>query len=178
VARRVESDGTFATNGYPPGKYLMSVQVLPALAGKWKFNAATLGGRVVSDEGIDFQSEDVSGLVITFTDRLGELNGTVTNDRGAPDQTGSVVMIPADSTAWKQGVISTRRLRSARLTTTGAFTFADLPAGAYYLAAIADDLPDNWQLPATLEAITRMATRVVVGDGAKVSQSLMSRPLR
>jgi hypothetical protein len=87
-------------------------------------------------------------------------------------------VIPADSTAWKQGVINTRRLRSVRVTTTGAFTFADLAPGAYYVAAIADDLPDNWQLPATLDAITRVAARVVIADAAKVSQTLTSRPIR
>jgi len=178
VAKRVESDGTFATSGYPPGKYLLSASPPGAIAAKWKFKSATLGGRIVSDEGLDLQGEDVSGLVITFTHVLGEINGTVTNDRGAPDQTSSVVVIPADSTAWKQGVINTRRLRSVRVTTTGAFTFADLAPGAYYVAAIADDLPDNWQLPATLDAITRVAARVVIADAAKVSQTLTSRPIR
>jgi hypothetical protein len=86
-------------------------------------------------------------------------------------------VVPADSTA-KQGVVNTRRLRSVRVTTTGAFTFADLPPGAYYIAAIGDDLPENWQLSTTLDAITRVATRVVVADGAKVSQALTARSIR
>jgi hypothetical protein len=175
----VESDGTFATNGFPPGKYLVSALMSSAaLAGKWRFKSATLGGRVVSDEGLDLQSEDVSGLVVTFADRSAELSGTVTTDRGAPGQTSSVVILPADSTAWKQGVVNPRRVRSARASTTGAYSFVDLPPGAYYVAAIADDLPDNWQLIATLDAITRIATRVIVADGAKVSQSLTARPIR
>jgi uncharacterized protein (DUF2141 family) len=178
VARRVELDGTFATSGYPPGKYLPSASTMPVIAAKWKFKSATLGGRVVSDDGLDLQGEDVAGLVITFVSTLGEINGTVKNDRGAPDQTSSVVVIPADSTAWKQSVINNRRVRSVRVTTTGAFTIADLAPGAYYVAAIADDLPDSWQLPATLDAIARAATRVVVADGAKVSQALTSRPIR
>ena len=177
VARRIESDGTFATNGYPPGKYLVSASVPPNF-GKWKFKSATQGGRVISDDGLDLQSADVSGLVITFTDQLGEINGTVRSERGDPDQTGSVVVLPADSTAWKEGVINTRRIRSVRLSTTGAFTFGDLPPGAYFVAAVAGDLPENWQLVATLDAITRMATRVEIAGGTKVSQSLTSRPIR
>jgi len=178
VARRVESDGMFATSGYPPGKYLLSASTMPVVASKWKFKSATHGGRIVSDEGLDIQGEDVAGLVVTFVNTLAEINGTVTNDRGAPDQTSSVVVIPADSTAWKQSVINARRLRSVRVSTTGAYAFPDLPPGAYYVAAIADDLPDNWQLPATLDAITRAATRVVIADGAKVSQALTARPIR
>ena len=178
VAKRVESDGAFATNGYPPGKYLVSAVQPPSAGGKWRFKSVTQGGRIVSDEGLDLQGGDVAGLVITFTDRLGEINGTANSERGSPDQTGSVVLLPADSTAWKEGVINTRRIRSTRLSSTGAFSFTELPPGAYFVAAIADDLPDNWQLAATLDAITRVATRVVVADGAKVSQSLTSRPIR
>jgi hypothetical protein len=179
VAKRVESDGNFATSGYPPGRYLLTASPPAAAIGKWKFKSATLGGLVVSDEGLDVQGQDVSGLVITFVHSLGEIGGTVTNERGAPDMTSTVVIMPADSTAWKQGIINSRRLRSVRVTTTGAFTFADLPPGAYHVAAIADDLPDNWQLPATLEAISRIATRVMVGDGAaKVSQALTARSIR
>jgi len=178
VAKRVESDGTFATNGYPPGRYLVSASPPSAVAGKWKFKSATQNGRIVSDDGLDLQSADVTGLVITFSDRLGELNGAVRSERGEPDQTGSVVVLPADSTAWKEGVINSRRIRSARLTTTGSFTFADLPPGAYFVAALAGDLPENWQLAATLDAISRLATRVDVAGGAKVSQSLTSRSIR
>ena len=177
VAKRVEPDGTFGTNGYPAGRYLVSASP-PPNAGKWKFKSATQSGRVVSDEGLELQGGDAGGLVITFTDQLGEISGSVQNERGAPDQTGSVVVLPADSTAWKEGVINARRLRSVRLTTTGSFTFGDLPPGAYLVTAIAGDLPENWQLAATLEAISRLGTRVVVGDGAKVSQSLTSRSIR
>ncbi len=178
VAKRVEPDGAFATNGYPPGRYLISAALPPSIAAKWKFKSVTQGGRVVSDEGVDLQGADVSGLVITFTDQLGEISGTVRTEIGAPDQAGSVVVLPADSTAWKDGVINTRRIRSVRLTTTGSFTFAELPPGTYYVAAIANDLPESWQLAATLEAISRIATRVTVATGAKVSQSLTSRPIR
>lgn len=178
VAKRVESDGAFATLGYPPGSYLMSATPPSALAGRWKFKSATLGGRVVSDEGLDIQGQDLPGLVITFIHSLGEISGTVNNDRGTPDQTSSVVVIPADSTAWKRGVINTRRLRSVRVSTTGAYSFADLAPGAYYVAAIAEDLPENWQLPGTLETITRLATRVVISDGAKINQALTSRLVR
>jgi len=86
----------------------------------------------------------------------------------------SMVSAPRES---NRPVVRSSREENAS-STTGAFTFADLPPGAYYVAAIADDLPDNWQLPATLDVITRVATRVVVADGAKVNQSLTSRPLR
>jgi hypothetical protein len=178
VAKRVEPDGTFGTNGYPAGRYLVGASAPSSVSGKWKFKSATQGGRIVSDEGLDLQGADAGGLVITFTDQLGEISGSVQNDRGTPDQTGSVVLLPADSTAWKEGVINARRLRNARLTTTGSFTFGDVPPGAYFVAAIAGDLPENWQLAATLETISRLGTRVVVADGAKVSQSLTSRSIR
>jgi hypothetical protein len=73
VAKRVESDGTFATNGFPPGKYLVTASAIPALAGKWKFKSATSGGRVVSDEG-SIPERGRVGLVTPSLDRLGEIS--------------------------------------------------------------------------------------------------------
>jgi hypothetical protein len=180
AAKRVEANGQFASVGYPPGKYTVSAALPPIQAGgvAWRFKSATFRGRDVSDEGLTVAGEDVSGLVITFTDRSTEVRGTVADAKGQPDPNASVVVLPADSQAWKQGTINARRIRSTRATSTGAFGFTDLPPGAYFIAAISEESLENWQDPKTLEAIARVATHFTLGDGEKTTQSLITRTLR
>jgi hypothetical protein len=188
AARRVETTGQFASVGYPPGRYLVSASVpssppvpgaAPVAAGSlWRFKSATFDGHDVSDEGLLVEAEDIGGIVITFTDQITDVSGSVTDAKGQPDRSAIVIVIPADSQSWKLGNLNARRTRSVRTTTTGAFTFGSLPPGAYLIAAIAEESIENWQDPKTLEAITRVATRFTLGDGEKTSQTLTTRILR
>ena len=71
-----------------------------------------------------------------------------------------------------------RRIRSARVTTTGTYMLA-LPPGAYYVAALSDEAADNWQDPVKLEAVMRGgAARVTLADGQKLTQALTTRAVR
>ena len=179
VPRRVEAEGNFATLGYPPGRYLVSSSIPQSTAGPmWRLKSVTSNGRDVSDVGLEIGSSDITDLVITFTDKSTELTGSATSDGGQPDVTASVVVLPADSAAWREGVINTRRIRSTRVSTTGSYRFADLPPGAYFIAAISNDLLDDWQLPSKLEAIARVAVRVTLAEGAKVTQALTTKVIR
>jgi hypothetical protein len=180
--KRVETDATFRTVGYPPGRYSLSASIPPVPGGSgrtpWRFKFATLGGKDLSDEGLDLQGEDITNIVITFTDRPTEISGNVVDAKSQPDLAAMVVVIPADSQAWKSGIISPRRVRGVRTTTTGGFTIADLPPGEYFIAAVSDAALDNWQDPKTLESISRLATRITLADGAKISQRLTTIPLK
>jgi protocatechuate 3,4-dioxygenase beta subunit len=180
AAKRVESDGRFSTVGYPPGRYSLSASIPPPPGDptRWRFRSATLGGRDVSDEGLDVQGEDISGLTIVLTDRSTELTGTVTNAKGQPDTTATVVAFPADSQGWKQGLTSARRSRTVRVSTVGAFSMPDLPPGDYFIAALVDVSMDSWQTPKTMDAISRVATRITVLDGGKVTQDLRTVTVR
>jgi hypothetical protein len=52
---------------------------------------------------------------------------------------------------------------------------ADPPAGEYYLAALADLDPIEWQTPEFLEQITAAAVRVRIGEGERKVQDLQIR---
>jgi len=175
--KRIDAEGNFSTVGYPPGRYTVSASIPPAPARggggpSWRLKNATLGGRDLSDEGLEIENNDINGLALVFTDRPTEITGTVVNAKSEPDTGAVVIVIPADSQAWKEGIVSPRRVRSVRTTTKGAFTMADLPPGEYFIAAVSDAALDNWQDPKKLEAVSRVATRVTLGDGAKLSQRL------
>ena len=175
--KRIETDGRFATVGYPAGRYNLSASV-PTLARPgspstpWRFKLARLGGRDLTDEGLEIGSSDIDNLELVFGTTSTEITGTVTDPKGLPDTGALVVVMPADSNAWKSGVISSRRVRSTRTTTTGAYTLSGLPPGEYFIAAIPEGAFESWQEPRTLDAISRLAVRVSLGEGNKQSQRL------
>jgi hypothetical protein len=176
--KRVETDGRFATVGYPAGRYnvnasipVVSTTAAPATPA-WRFKYARIGGRDLTDEGLEVGTSDITALELVFGTTTTEISGTVVDAKGLPDAGALVVVMPADSSAWKSGVISTRRVRAARTTTTGAYTLGALPAGEYFIAAIPEGAFESWQEPRSLEAISRLAARISLGDGNKLSQRL------
>jgi hypothetical protein len=185
AAKRVETDGRFSSIGYPPGRYSVSASVpnapnpagAPVASANWTLKSATFNGRDVSDEGLEVGADDIAGIVLTFTDRPTELSGTVRDDKG-PDTHASVIIIPADSQAWKQGMTNARRLRNVRTTTTGAFSAPGLPPGDYLVAAVKEDAITEWQDPKFLEKVIAVATHITLGDGEKKSQELSTKTIR
>jgi hypothetical protein len=182
--KRVETDGRFSSVGFPPGRYLVSASVpnapgtSPGVGTGWTVKSAMSGGHDVSDEGIEIGAEDVSGIVITFSDHTTELSGTVVDSKGQPDRNADVIVMPADSQSWKQGVMNARRLRNVRTTTTGAFSLSGLPPGQYLIAAVSDETLGEWQDPKVLEKIAAAATKVTLGDGEKRSEQLTTKSIR
>lgn len=172
--KRIEGDGRFATVGYPAGRYSVSANVPAAKPGAppWRFKYARLGGRDLTDEGLEVGATDIENIELVFGTTTAEINGTVVDAKNQPDPGALVVVMPADSTAWKAGVISSRRIRAARTTSLGAFVLPSLPPGDYFIAAIPEGAYDTWQDPKNLEAISRLATRVSLLDGNKLSQRL------
>jgi protocatechuate 3,4-dioxygenase beta subunit len=180
--KRVETDGRFATVGYPPGRYSVSasipVQPQAKDATVWRFRSATLNGRDLADEGLEIEQTDIAGLVLTFTDKSTEVSGTVTDLANQPDASALVVVIPADSQAWRQSIVTPRRVRSVRTGTGGSYTFRDLPPGEYFIGAVSDAAVSNWSDPRTLEAISRVSQRITVTDGGTISQRLTTAAIR
>jgi hypothetical protein len=84
---RVSQDAQFRTPGYPPGKYLASMNPTP---GPGAITSVTIGGRDVTDDGIDLKDSDVGDGVITYTDKISSLTGTFARPRG-PTATATVV---------------------------------------------------------------------------------------
>ena len=181
--KRVEGDGRFSTVGYPPGRYTFSASIPTApqqstgTSPVWRFKSASLEGRNL-DEGFEIQSSDIAGLVVTFTDRSTEISGMVADLKSQPDTGALVVVMPADSQAWRESITPSRRVRSVRTTTTGSYSLKDLPPGEYFIAAVSDASVDNWQEPKTLELISRVATRITLGEGGTVSQRLTTAVIR
>jgi protocatechuate 3,4-dioxygenase beta subunit len=154
---RANQQGEFRTKGFMPGKYFLTVS---APAG-WFVKSATIGGRDVLDAPLDL-SADVAGVVVTMTDKLGQVTGNVT----APGETDlsetTVVLFPYAYKAWITNGMSSRLVRTARASRSGAYTIGNLPAGEYLVAAIDRAAEGDMQDPAVIEAFARAGTRVTV----------------
>lgn len=157
---RVESDGTFRVTGLR-GRRLFRVNGLPPT---WVLHSVRLNGQDVTDTGVEFKGEaSGEGLEILLTDRVSEINGKVTTERGEPTREYTVVVFPDDSTKW---TFPSRYVRAARADQEGLFKIRGLPPEERYLAVAVDYLEEGeGGDPLFLENIKERATRVSLGEG-------------
>jgi hypothetical protein len=165
---QIDSNGRFYTIGLIAGSYLVRVTSAPR---GWTLKSAMLRGRDICDVPVTLESNDLDGLVLTFTDRPSTLNGTVRPAQDKSDDDATVLMFPSDG-VWTDVGSDPRRLRSVRASGSGAFSVSGLPAGEYYVIAVSDALVSNWQDPAFLQKLARVATRVSLADGQAASVNL------
>jgi hypothetical protein len=154
----VRPDGTFRSAGDPPGQYTINASSPPG----WFWQTTSLAGRPVG-EVIELGAAEISGLVLTFGQTTNRVSGQVTSGTVGPDPDAAVIVFPADSTPWREGIFTSRRSRKVHATSAGAYEIATLEPGDYYLAAVSSQLALNWQDPDFLERLIVGATRVALG---------------
>jgi protocatechuate 3,4-dioxygenase beta subunit len=171
----LQPNGQFVTSQTPPGRYLLRIGGAP---GGWTTRSVLYNGVDISDTPVDLTDRDLSGVVVTFTDRISSLSGTVRNAQGGVDDSAAVLVFPLDVQAWANYGFNPRRMRSARTSTKGLFSFSALPAGEYFAIAIGDEFAGEWQDPRMLEALARQATRITITEGQKLTQDLSRMNVR
>jgi hypothetical protein len=159
--------GGFTTVGVPSGRYIVQVNGLP-LPG-WTFKGAQFEGRDLADTPIDL-TRDVTGVVLSFTDRPASIDGTVRSGM-RPDPEAVIAAYPVDEAAWSDAGPAARRIKVAHAAADGTFTIANVPAGDYYVVAVTED-PPSWQDPALLRALAPAARQVRVLDGGRSAVTL------
>jgi protocatechuate 3,4-dioxygenase beta subunit len=157
---RANAQGEFKTKGYAPGRYALNMTAPPG----WQVKSAVLGGRDVLDAPLEITSADIAGIVVTFTDRMGQLSGRVSAPGEADLSEVSVMAFPYDYRGWIAGGMSARLSRSTRASRDGAYSMPNLPAGEYLVAAIDRASEGDMQDPAFVDALARIGTRVTVGS--------------
>jgi protocatechuate 3,4-dioxygenase beta subunit len=177
---RIDADGTITSYEIPPGKYIIRM-VLPAgswaTIAPWLFKGSTVNGVDVAATPLDLQ-RDVTDLVITLTDHPSEIAGMVRNERGLPDPSAMVLVYPTDPADWSSFGETPRKIRNLRPGLDGRYRVPGLPAGPYFVAAIPDAQAVEWQDPRVLEAVSRTAARITLGDGEKKTQDVVTRPVK
>ncbi len=173
---KLAADGTFKTGAFPIGSYSINITGIP---GTWMMKSAIIGGRDAATFGFELGDTDVADAVITYTDRISTITGTVIAEGPAPLPNTTVIMIPADYRAWLAGGAPARGQVTSPVQPTGAFNLGRPQPGDYLVAAVPDDaLVVDHDRP-FYDALARVATRVTVGEGEKKTIDLrMVRSIR
>lgn len=172
-----DAGGVFSMAGIMPGRYTVAATVANAAGAPspWMARSIVMNGRDVSDEVIEIRpNEQFSDVVVTLTDRIGEITGTIFDAAGRPSPGMYVVVFPAERRAW--GVIS-RRFRPPSLPSTdGKYSVSGLPPGEYLIAALTDlDEANAGDQQSFLEQLAAAAIKVTLKEGEKKVQDLRIR---
>lgn len=172
LAGHADEAGAFTTAGVVPGRYLL--QVVGARP-PWVVRSAMYRGQDLLDSPVAIDSGDVSGVVITLTDRKQGIRGTV-RVGPTPDPNAMVFLFPLD--AANSTSAGPRRFRGIRTGADGSYAFNDIPPGDYDIVAVGKDPGDGWQNPAILTALAALATPLQVGDGDSKTQDLTTATIK
>jgi len=170
------ADGTFTLQGVTPGRYLLSASSPGGVAGgapgqSWVMKSAKVGGVDAADLAFEVApGQNISDVVITFTDKTSELSGTLLDGNGKPTPEFSILLFPTDKAMWSN---RSRRLRPpSRPGVDGKFKFTSLLPGEYYLAALTDFEPQDIYKPEFLEQVAPVALKITIAEGEKKVQDL------
>ncbi len=157
---RVNRDGTFTIDGVSVGTHLFRVN--GGLRG-WNLKTVTVDGRDTTDIPIAVRSgQKINNVVVTFTDKVNEINGSVTDAQGNPVTEYTVLAFSTNNAVWRP---QSRQIATARPDQTGMFKIRNLPAGDYYVVTVDPSEQGEWFDPGYLDQHRGGASRVTLGEG-------------
>jgi hypothetical protein len=157
---RVDKDGRFALEGVAAGHHL--IRPNGNLRG-WVLKSVTIDGRDVTDTPVTVRSgQTISDVAIVFTDKVSEINGTITDTQGGPMPDFTVLAFSTDPSVWRP---QSRQIMTARPDQNGKFKIRGLPPGDYYLATVDPAEQGEWFEPAYLDEHRVDAARVTLSEG-------------
>ena len=156
----VNDDLTFELKA-APGK--MRIGLAGPVTG-WAVRAVRYRGADVTDSGIEFKAnENFADIEVEITNRLTDVSGLVTNNRGIAQKDFSVVVFPQDRDKWTP---NSRYVRTSRPDQDGRFKVNGLPPGAYYVVALDYlDTSGDWSEPDALERLLSKAATFSINEG-------------
>jgi hypothetical protein len=160
---KTNADGTFEMDQlWGPRLLLVSAPT------GWGLKSVTAGGVDYTDKPIDFDEGPVRDLTITVTNRVTEVSGRVSDERGGPVAC-SVIVFGVDPARW---FFQSRFMQVAKTDVQGAFSIAALPPGDYLAACVTAVADRAWNDPAFLQTLRSKATRFTLGEGERKALSL------
>ncbi len=166
-----DASGRFTLPGVTPGRYRIAVS-FPGLGapGEWSLSSAVIGGVDALDMPFTVAPGIVAAnAVVTFTDRMARLTGTLQNAAGAAAPAYTIIVFPSSSTLWMP---QSRRIQTVRPSVDGAFSFSNLPPGDYYLAAVDDVEPGAWFDPSFLQQLVPSSMKITIAESEEKRQDV------
>jgi hypothetical protein len=164
---RVNDDWTFEMSGLSDRRILM---VNVAENPDWSLKSITLNGADVTDTPLEFVPGQVmEGLHVTLSRKRTELSGNIVDPTARPDTDATVIAFAQDPRRWTTG---SRYIRTARTNQDGRYNLRGLPPDDYFVVAVRDVEPGEWQDPEFLETLRDAALRVSFNEGETKVQDL------
>jgi Carboxypeptidase regulatory-like domain len=161
LGAEIRSDGTFTTGSDPPGRY----EIYASSASGWRNIEVSHHGKILGDFIVELGTGGISDLVVTMSRTPCRLSGAVTGGQGSPDADAVIIVFPADTSLWREGIFQSRRVQRTYATNQGAFSMNALTPGEYYAAAVNARVATEWQDAAFFERLIPGAVKVALGDG-------------
>lgn len=174
-----QKDGTFVLSGLTPDSYrplfvppnmMMPPPLMPVTPGGFVLKSAMLNGRDIADEPIDVrQGSEIKDLVVTFTDKLSQISGTLQDASGKPVVGYPIVVFSTNRASWTFG---SRRIAQVHPANDGTYKVQGLPAGEYYVCALTDLDPNDLYDPAFLDQLAAASFKITLAEGETKVQNL------
>jgi hypothetical protein len=160
-------DGQFRTVGLPPGRYVLALRAAQGAPVTWLARSIQVNGEEALGDAIELSGTDITGIVVTATDKVSGIAGTVLDLQGRPTMRARAIVFPQDPNERRHQYAepAPRRVRQAVLDRTGAFD-VQMPPGKYYVAAVTSLTP-TWMTPTELDRLVPSAESVVVNAGER-----------
>jgi hypothetical protein len=164
---KVHPDWTFEMTGLSEARlFTGGVSEAP----DWGIKSVLHNGIDVTDTAIDFvPGQTVEGFEVVLSRKRTELSGQISGEKGAPETDATVIVFSEDRARWGFG---TRYIRTARPNQDGRYTLRGMPPHDYFVVAVKDLEPGQFQDPEFLESIRDQAQRVSLGENETRVQDL------
>lgn len=169
----VDADGRFRVGGLPPDRYLATATWPGMKTGEagWWLTTVAVGERDLGDTPIAVNpGEAVTDVTLGFHDRVGSIEGTLTDAGGRPAPGYVVLAFPTNRESWN--TTSRRMVPAVQPATDGRYRVTGLLSGEYYLAVVTEVAPDEATDARFLEALIPMAMRVTITGAETKRQDL------
>lgn len=166
---RVDAEGRFTFLGITPDSYRFAYNWTAPTREKWALKTAAANGREAFEAPLQVNPGEPVNWTVTFTDKPTSLAGVFQDRSGRAATDYFILIYSVDRGAWVPG---SRRIRTTRPGTDGAFSVKGVPPGEYYLAALTDLENGEWNDPTLLERLIPSSIKVTLRDGEVTTQDV------
>jgi hypothetical protein len=169
------ADRTFKLEGVTPGLYrLTGIGDFPSTSETsqpWVIKSVLRAGQDMLDTAFEIRpGEDLTDVVVTYSDRQTELDGRLIDVNGQPASQFRVVVFSTNRERWALPALQ-RWIASIRAGVDGSFRVTGLPPGEYYVSAFTDNAQSQQDVGAILESLAPASIKITLADGEKHAQT-------